>query len=182
MYKRQASSSEAAKRKPAAEIKPTTKPARTSRRHSRRKQKSPWSNPILWGGIGAGLLGIIMVFDFLNNTTIESNGKDDRNKGDTTKEVTKTNPEAPIVPKDTDDETDNSENASTETVGSVLLIEDDGETLWASPTDGDPVDLAWTPPGAQLFVTINIADLLTCLLYTSPSPRDKRQSRMPSSA
>ena len=23
---------------------------------------------------------------------------------------------------------------------------------------------------------------LTCLLYTSPSPRDKRQSRMPSSA
>ena len=25
-------------------------------------------------------------------------------------------------------------------------------------------------------------DLNTCLLYTSPSPRDKRQSRMPSSA
>ena len=27
-----------------------------------------------------------------------------------------------------------------------------------------------------------IADFGTCLLYTSPSPRDKRQSRMPSSA
>ena len=27
-----------------------------------------------------------------------------------------------------------------------------------------------------------IADLTICLLYTSPSPRDKRQSRMPSSA
>ena len=26
------------------------------------------------------------------------------------------------------------------------------------------------------------AELYTCLLYTSPSPRDKRQSRMPSSA
>ena len=25
-------------------------------------------------------------------------------------------------------------------------------------------------------------DLITCLSYTSPSPRDKRQSRMPSSA
>ena len=25
-------------------------------------------------------------------------------------------------------------------------------------------------------------DLTSCLLYTSPSPRDKRQSRMPSSA
>ena len=27
-----------------------------------------------------------------------------------------------------------------------------------------------------------IMDFYTCLLYTSPSPRDKRQSRMPSSA
>ena len=27
-----------------------------------------------------------------------------------------------------------------------------------------------------------VATLLGCLLYTSPSPRDKRQSRMPSSA
>ena len=26
------------------------------------------------------------------------------------------------------------------------------------------------------------AQILSCLLYTSPSPRDKRQSRMPSSA
>ena len=29
---------------------------------------------------------------------------------------------------------------------------------------------------------IKVMDSLTCLLYTSPSPRDKRQSRMPSSA
>ena len=33
---------------------------------------------------------------------------------------------------------------------------------------------------AKPLVTIN--QLLNCLLYTSPSPRDKRQSRMPSSA
>ena len=29
---------------------------------------------------------------------------------------------------------------------------------------------------------ISTGDMLRCLLYTSPSPRDKRQSRMPSSA
>ena len=29
---------------------------------------------------------------------------------------------------------------------------------------------------------ISLADYMGCLLYTSPSPRDKRQSRMPSSA
>ena len=33
--------------------------------------------------------------------------------------------------------------------------------------------------GSEVKVYINVKD---CLLYTSPSPRDKRQSRMPSSA
>ena len=32
------------------------------------------------------------------------------------------------------------------------------------------------------FWTQHIAPVSNCLLYTSPSPRDKRQSRMPSSA
>ena len=43
-----------------------------------------------------------------------------------------------------------------------------------------------TPPnfeeGVMDAVSIADVDLKTCLLYTSPSPRDKRQSRMPSSA
>ena len=30
--------------------------------------------------------------------------------------------------------------------------------------------------------TFALGDIQICLLYTSPSPRDKRQSRMPSSA
>ena len=32
------------------------------------------------------------------------------------------------------------------------------------------------------YADIILNDIRTCLLYTSPSPRDKRQSRMPSSA
>ena len=47
----------------------------------------------------------------------------------------------------------------------------------------------WTPTGSVLTKTIYYAIIsiivmtaYTCLLYTSPSPRDKRQSRMPSSA
>ena len=34
----------------------------------------------------------------------------------------------------------------------------------------------------QMFEAGELHELLGCLLYTSPSPRDKRQSRMPSSA
>ena len=37
-----------------------------------------------------------------------------------------------------------------------------------------------TPPTSVLLM--KAAKLKSCLLYTSPSPRDKRQSRMPSSA
>ena len=31
-------------------------------------------------------------------------------------------------------------------------------------------------------ITDTAGEVIACLLYTSPSPRDKRQSRMPSSA
>ena len=36
--------------------------------------------------------------------------------------------------------------------------------------------------GEMIDINNAIASNLSCLLYTSPSPRDKRQSRMPSSA
>ena len=51
--------------------------------------------------------------------------------------------------------------------------------------DGLSVDESWTlGDGPFLFDKVeNKSDQFkSCLLYTSPSPRDKRQSRMPSSA
>ena len=36
--------------------------------------------------------------------------------------------------------------------------------------------------GIKAYNPITSGQLTSCLLYTSPSPRDKRQSRMPSSA
>ena len=48
---------------------------------------------------------------------------------------------------------------------------------------GSRVDL-FLPLEAKITVALNqkVVGAKTCLLYTSPSPRDKRQSRMPSSA
>ena len=52
----------------------------------------------------------------------------------------------------------------------VVPVSIDGETPTAI---GDQADLVWS----------NITDILRdCLLYTSPSPRDVEESRMPSSA
>ena len=39
-----------------------------------------------------------------------------------------------------------------------------------------------TEIGMGLLALAIVASLLVCLLYTSPSPRDQRGSRMPSSA
>mgnify|MGYP003376792910 CR=1 FL=1 len=36
--------------------------------------------------------------------------------------------------------------------------------------------------GQRLVGRVKVDDVLTCLLYTSPSPRDRTRSRMPSSA
>ena len=59
----------------------------------------------------------------------------------------------------------------------------DDEELLAEIENGDR-DVSQLLPAKQALVTIACASRLNeaCLLYTSPSPRDKRQSRMPSSA
>ncbi len=39
------------------------------------------------------------------------------------------------------------------------LVDDDGKTLWSSPTTGPPLDLAYLPPGSQIIVALRPADL-----------------------
>ena len=46
----------------------------------------------------------------------------------------------------------------------------------------DVVVIGGGPGGYVCAIRLSQLGLKTCLLYTSPSPRDKRQSRMPSSA
>ena len=62
----------------------------------------------------------------------------------------------------------------------------DGEqvTIWVPEYQGSSVDYVWTLPSTVNVTGINTHELTInpCLLYTSPSPRDQRGSRMPSSA
>jgi hypothetical protein len=44
---------------------------------------------------------------------------------------------------------------------SANLIDDDGTTLWVSPTDGPPIDLAYLPPGTQFFVSFRGRDFFS---------------------
>ena len=61
---------------------------------------------------------------------------------------------------------------------STLISSEEGSIKWGK--------IAQLPLANYLFSTFDknhkIKQAQNCLLYTSPSPRDKRQSRMPSSA
>ncbi|MEM8864515.1 MAG: hypothetical protein AAGF31_03095, partial [Planctomycetota bacterium] len=41
------------------------------------------------------------------------------------------------------------------------LVDDDGQTLWASPTTGEPLSLRYLPPGCQFILSVRLADMLT---------------------
>ena len=55
------------------------------------------------------------------------------------------------------------------------------EMEWMSMGTGDAEDAASKTGDLPRLSPVDL-EVLACLLYTSPSPRDKRQSRMPSSA
>jgi hypothetical protein len=42
---------------------------------------------------------------------------------------------------------------------SVRQVDDDGSTLWVSPTNGSPLSLAWLPTGTQLVLSVRPASL-----------------------
>ena len=48
--------------------------------------------------------------------------------------------------------------------------------------DGNTAGALFTPADARSVEQQRIVELSDCLLYTSPSPRDRQKSRMPSSA
>ena len=57
-------------------------------------------------------------------------------------------------------------------IGIKMDMQKNWHTYWKNPGDsGGPIKVSW-----------NLPDGITCLLYTSPSPRDATLSRMPSSA
>jgi hypothetical protein len=51
--------------------------------------------------------------------------------------------------------------APPETGGRVAVVADDGQQPWPSPTEGQPVSLRYLPAGAQCFLMIRPADLLS---------------------
>ena len=65
---------------------------------------------------------------------------------------------------------------------SQLEIQGDGDFSFEDGFSGRAEESNWTVSTNAEGLIVGLAQGTGCLLYTSPSPRDKRQSRMPSSA
>ena len=61
------------------------------------------------------------------------------------------------------------------------VVNDDFDSIRVSIASPEKIR-SWSFGEVKKPETINYRTFKPCLLYTSPSPRDKRQSRMPSSA
>ena len=53
---------------------------------------------------------------------------------------------------------------------------------WFNPVDEKEYAIVGVHDGVSIVEVTNPRDVSDCLLYTSPSPRDRQKSRMPSSA
>jgi hypothetical protein len=75
--------------------------------------------------------------------------------------LTPAQPEPPPIAAKTDSaETKIADTKRSESPVDGALVDDDGKTLWTSPTDGEPLDLAYLAPGAQVFICLRPAELL----------------------
>ena len=66
--------------------------------------------------------------------------------------------------------------------GDPSAISERSETHYLQSLNVPGTGLAMTDVTVSELETVSLADYQICLLYTSPSPRDRTRSRMPSSA
>ena len=66
--------------------------------------------------------------------------------------------------------------------GLLIKTDSDGEAEWHQTYENSTALYSARETSDGGFIAVGYYECDTCLLYTSPSPRDKRQSRMPSSA
>ena len=118
-----------------------------------------------------------LIFDQSNGVTVtpsSMNLSTSTAPGDFSSVTTSYDPVTNLISIDLGDVTNNASAGTVETLTITYRVYTDNDAVNAGigATLNNAVDFKWDIDG----------DGNNCLLYTSPSPRDKRQSRMPSSA
>ena len=132
-------------------------------RPRRRKRRRIEQSPVFWGTIGVAAIGIILLLALnlpKNNPDKQGTGDQVTETGDTGNQETTTPPPRKNGSVPLPKGPVKSNPSQTGTDSSPQLADDDGTLLWQSPTDGNPVQLNWLPPGAQLIIAARPSDLI----------------------
>jgi hypothetical protein len=125
----------------------------------RRRQKEIWQRPVVIGvSLAAGLIGMGALVIFFNKPIDDSVATTD----DTQQTTSTNNGGSTDGSNNTNTNNGNGGNGNTvpSKTGNSQFITDDGQSLWQSPTSGNLVNLAWSPPAGQLFIAIQVEELL----------------------
>ena len=134
---------------------PAAQPSDPTTAVQRRRRRSHW--PVVSGVLAVFAMGLLVAgSDIFFGPERRQPAKRDPARRET--------PGSPAMTPAADDNDVQSKGipstARSETSTASALVDDDGQTLWTSPTSGPPLDLSYLPPGVQLVVALRPRALL----------------------
>jgi eukaryotic-like serine/threonine-protein kinase len=124
----------------------------TAQRKTRAKARQK-KNLIMLGSAGGVALVLLIVGG------IVLSGMSSNSKPSEPEEVAQVDP-AP-VPVDVSEETTDPTTDEPKSEAGSQVVEDDGKLLWASPTEGAPIEFKYVPNGARIYLVVRPAELLS---------------------
>ncbi|MBM3998293.1 MAG: hypothetical protein FJ297_01920 [Planctomycetes bacterium] len=121
---------------------------------SRRRRSNPWT--ALVAALSVIAIGGSLAYVWVHQTpTASGDGSSDNGESARAGDANRTD----STTKDGQTEPSNGRSGNTSLTGSASWIDDDGKSLWASPTSGRPIDLTGIPSNPLLIVSIRPSDL-----------------------
>ncbi|MEX0676315.1 MAG: protein kinase [Pirellulales bacterium] len=126
----------------------------------RRLSKSAWIS------IGAGLVVVALV---VAGAVLANRSERMANTTSSKSDNAPTAPASEVSPEESKDHSEgeaglrapaDSEPGAATSAPAVNVVDDDGQTLWVSPTAGRPLDVAYLPSGTQVVLVLRLAELL----------------------
>lgn len=163
-----ASKSAAESPSPLQGVVPIAGPSTASVTQLRTRRRRSSAGPMVWTvSAGLAILMLAVLVYALNNSrppiSAEANASaGTRSEGDAAGKSNKSVTESSGTSRTTSQpRTDGTATSD------LVLVPDDGKTLWAAPTSGSAIDLRYLPPGAQFFIHCRAAAL--CSAEQGPS-------------
>lgn len=128
----------------------------TAQRKTRAKAQR--RNQLITFGAAGGVAVLLLVVGGIVLSSMRGNGESETPNG----EVAQVDPVPVLSPDDNEKaEITSSDPDAAGGEGTVQVVEDDGKLLWASPTQGPPIELKYVPNGARIYLVVRPSEMLS---------------------